>query len=165
MPGKDYTSDNYSKLNQIVNPTFQVLRPISPIAWIPVSVILFGVGDRTAVFLIFLCSFFPILVACIDGVSNVPSVYRRAGRNFGLTPAQLLANDTDAVGGPLTAELVSGPDAAAGTVTVDGAGNFVFTPAAGFRGAAAFTYRVRDGLGGSDTATVTVTVNPAPVPR
>jgi NitT/TauT family transport system permease protein len=36
-------------------------------------------------------AFFPIVVACVNGVSNVPSVYRRAGRNFGLAPAQLLA--------------------------------------------------------------------------
>lgn len=81
----------YPAANQVINPVLQILRPISPIAWIPVSIILFGVGDKTAVFLIFLCAFFPIVVACVDGVSNVPSVYRRAGRNFGLTPAQLLA--------------------------------------------------------------------------
>lgn len=80
----------YPAANQIVNPVLQMLRPISPIAWIPVSIILFGVGDTTAVFLIFLCAFFPIVVACVDGVSNVPSIFRRAGRNFGLTPKQLL---------------------------------------------------------------------------
>jgi NitT/TauT family transport system permease protein len=81
----------YPAANQVVNPVLQLLRPISPIAWIPVAIILFGVGDTTAVFLIFLCAFFPIVVACVDGVSNVPSMFRRAGRNFGLTPAQLLA--------------------------------------------------------------------------
>ncbi len=69
----------------------QILRPISPIAWIPVAIIFFGVGDDAAIFLIFLGAFFPIVVACINGVANVPSVYRRAGRNFGLTPPQLLA--------------------------------------------------------------------------
>jgi NitT/TauT family transport system permease protein len=82
----------YPAANQVVNPVLQILRPISPIAWIPVSIVLFGVGDITAVFLIFLSAFFPIVVACVDGVSNVPSMFRRAGRNFGLTPAQLLAN-------------------------------------------------------------------------
>jgi NitT/TauT family transport system permease protein len=69
----------------------QILRPISPIAWIPVAIIFFGVGDSASIFLIFLGSFFPIIVSCINGVSNVPSVYRRSGRNFGLTPPQLLA--------------------------------------------------------------------------
>ncbi len=81
----------YPAANQVVNPVMQILRPISPIAWIPVAIIFFGVGDDAAAFLIFLGAFFPIVVACIDGVSNVPSVYRRAGRNFGLTPPQLLA--------------------------------------------------------------------------
>ena len=81
----------YAALNQVVNPVMQMLRPISPIAWIPVAIIMFGVGDPSAVFLIFLAALFPIVVACISGVSNVPLVFRRAGRNFGLTPGQLLA--------------------------------------------------------------------------
>jgi NitT/TauT family transport system permease protein len=81
----------YPAANQVVNPVLQMLRPISPIAWIPVAILLFGVGDRTAVFLIFLGAFFPIVVACVSGVSNVPSIYRRAGRNFGLSAPQLLA--------------------------------------------------------------------------
>ena len=81
----------YPAVNQILNPMFQILRPISPIAWIPIAIILFGIGDHAAVFLIFLGSFFPIVVACVSGVSNVPSIFRRAGRNFGLSPAQVLA--------------------------------------------------------------------------
>jgi NitT/TauT family transport system permease protein len=80
----------YPVANQIFNPVLQILRPISPIAWIPLAIILFGVGDTTAVFLIFLAAFFPIVVACVDGVSNVPSMYRRAARNFGLSPARFL---------------------------------------------------------------------------
>ncbi len=81
----------YPAANQVVNPVMQILRPISPIAWIPVAIIFFGIGDRAAIFLIFLGAFFPIVVACVNGVSNVPSVYRRAGRNFGLSPSQLLS--------------------------------------------------------------------------
>ena len=44
------------------------------------AIILFGVGDRAAVFLIFLCAFFPIVVACVNGVSSVPLMFpsRRA---------------------------------------------------------------------------------------
>jgi NitT/TauT family transport system permease protein len=75
---------------QVVNPTLQILRPISPIAWIPVAIIFFGVGDRAAIFLIFLASFFPIVVACVSGVSSVPPVLRSAGRNFGLSTLQLI---------------------------------------------------------------------------
>src|SRR5271167_3157130 len=80
----------YPFVNQIVNPVMQILRPISPIAWIPVAIIFFGVGNDSAIFLIFFGAFFPIVVACVNGVSNVPLVYRQAGRNFGLHPTELL---------------------------------------------------------------------------
>jgi NitT/TauT family transport system permease protein len=80
----------YPAANQVVNPVLQILRTISPIAWIPVAIILLGVGDHAATSLIFLGALFPIIVACVDGVSNVPSVFRLAGRNFGLGPFRLL---------------------------------------------------------------------------
>lgn len=81
----------YPAARQVVNPVLQLLRPISPIAWIPVAIIFFGVGDAAAMFLIFLGAFFPIVVTCVNGVSNVPPMYRRAGRNFGLGAPRLLA--------------------------------------------------------------------------
>ena len=81
----------YPFANRVFNPILQILRPISPIAWIPIAIIVFGIGDHAATSLIFLGAFFPIVVACINGVSNVPPVYRRAGRNFGLSPIQLLS--------------------------------------------------------------------------
>lgn len=81
----------YPAAAQVVNPVIQMLRPISPIAWIPVAIVWFRVGDAAAIYLIFLGSFFPIVVASINGVRNVPSMFRRAGRNFGLSPGQLLA--------------------------------------------------------------------------
>ena len=71
----------------VANPAIQMMRPISPIAWIPVAIVLFGVGDGAAIYLIFLAAFFPIVVSTMNGVRNVPSIYRRAGRNFGLSPA------------------------------------------------------------------------------
>jgi NitT/TauT family transport system permease protein len=80
----------YPSARQVVNPVLQLLRPISPIAWIPIAIIFFGVGDAAAIFLIFLGAFFPIVVTCVNGVSNVPPMYRRAGRNFGLSAIELL---------------------------------------------------------------------------
>ncbi len=80
----------YPSANQVVNPVLQILRPISPIAWIPLAILFFGVGESAAIFLIFLGAFFPIVISCVSGVSGVPSIFRRAGRNFGLSPAQLL---------------------------------------------------------------------------
>lgn len=80
----------YIGANRVVNPVLQLLRPISPIAWIPIAIILFGVGDAAATFLIFLGALFPIVIAATNAVSNVPSIFRRAGRNFGLRPAGIL---------------------------------------------------------------------------
>ena len=77
--------------SRVVNPVIQMMRPISPIAWIPIAIIWFGVGDAAAMYLIFLGAFFPIVVAAMNGVRNVPSMFRRAGRNFGLSQVQLLS--------------------------------------------------------------------------
>ncbi|HEX5757675.1 MAG TPA: ABC transporter permease [Thermoanaerobaculia bacterium] len=74
-----------------LNPVVQVLRPISPIAWIPVAIVLFKVGDGAAVFLIFLAALFPIAVATMNGVRSLPPIVLLAGRNFGLSPAGVLA--------------------------------------------------------------------------
>jgi NitT/TauT family transport system permease protein len=72
------------------NPLIQMLRPISPLAWMPLGVIWFGVSNLAPIFLIFLASFFPIVVATMNGVRNVPPMYVQAGRNFGLSTGALM---------------------------------------------------------------------------
>jgi NitT/TauT family transport system permease protein len=67
------------------NPIIQMLRPISPIAWIPIAILWFQVDDRAPIFLIFLASVFPIMVSTIAAVKNIPPVYVRAAENFGLS--------------------------------------------------------------------------------
>jgi NitT/TauT family transport system permease protein len=67
------------------NPLIQILRPISPIAWIPIAILWFHVDDRAPIFLIFLASLFPITVASIAAVQNIQPVYVRAAQNFGLS--------------------------------------------------------------------------------
>lgn len=65
------------------NPLLQVLRPIPPIAWIPLSILWFGLGNPPAIFLIALGAFFPVLMNTIAGVRNVDSIYIRAALNLG----------------------------------------------------------------------------------
>ena len=67
-----------------LNPFIQILRPISPIAWIPVAILWFGVKDTAPIFLIFLASVFPIAVSSMSAVQNMQQVYLRAAQNFGL---------------------------------------------------------------------------------
>jgi len=71
------------------NPLIQMMRPISPLAWMPLAVIWFGVSDLAPIFLIFLAAFFPVIVATMNAVRGIPSMYILAGRNFGLSPAGL----------------------------------------------------------------------------
>ena len=66
-----------------LNPLFQVLRPVPPIAYIPLSILWFGLGNPPAVFLIALGAFFPVLMNTIAGVRQVDSIYLRAARNLG----------------------------------------------------------------------------------
>jgi NitT/TauT family transport system permease protein len=81
----------YPAAANVVNPVIQMMRPISPLAWIPLAIVWYGVGDASATFLIFVGAFFPIIVASMNGARNVPTILRRAGRNFGLGDAGVLA--------------------------------------------------------------------------
>ncbi|KTS38910.1 sulfonate ABC transporter permease [Methylobacterium indicum] len=74
------TSD---RLYGLVNPLLQILRPIPPIAYIPLAIVWFGLGNPPALFLIALGTFFPVLVNTVAGVRQVDSIYIRAARNLG----------------------------------------------------------------------------------
>ena len=79
----------YSRAFQAFNPLIQILRPISPIAWIPLAILWFGVSDAAPIFLIFLASVFPITVSAMAAVQNMQPVYLRAAQNFGLSRREL----------------------------------------------------------------------------
>ena len=72
-----------------LNPLFQMLRPISPIAWIPIAILWFGVGNVSPIFLIFLASVFPMIVQTTVGVHTIEKRYLRAAANFGVSRATL----------------------------------------------------------------------------
>jgi NitT/TauT family transport system permease protein len=68
-----------------LNPLFQMLRPISPIAWIPIAILWFGVGNGSPIFLIFISSVFPMVVQTTAGVHTIERRYLRAAENFGVS--------------------------------------------------------------------------------
>lgn len=72
-----------------LNPLFQMLRPISPIAWIPIAILWFGVGNVSPIFLIFISSVFPMVVQTTAGVHTIEKRYLRAAANFGVSRATL----------------------------------------------------------------------------
>ena len=75
----------YARAYAAFNPMIQIFRPISPIAWIPVAILWFGVSDLAPIFLIFLASVFPIVTSVAAAVQNIQLVHLRAARNFGLS--------------------------------------------------------------------------------
>ncbi len=79
----------FGRARMAFNPALQVLRPISPIAWIPVAILWFGVSDLAPIFLIFLASLFPITTSAMAAVQNIQINYIRAARNFGITGLEL----------------------------------------------------------------------------
>ena len=68
-----------------LNPLFQILRPISPIAWIPIAILWFGVGNASPIYLIFISSVFPMIVQTTAGVHTIERRYLRAAENFGVS--------------------------------------------------------------------------------
>jgi NitT/TauT family transport system permease protein len=68
-----------------LNPVFQILRPISPIAWIPLAILWFGVGNASPIFLIFIASVFPLIVQTAAGVHTIEKRYLRAAENFSVS--------------------------------------------------------------------------------
>jgi NitT/TauT family transport system permease protein len=78
-----------TRAKDALNPFVQGLRPISPLAWIPISILAFGIKDGAAIFIIFLGSFFPIVTGTMTGVRSIPLGYVRSAQNFGLEGFEL----------------------------------------------------------------------------
>jgi NitT/TauT family transport system permease protein len=72
------------------DPVIQVLRPISPVAWFPLAVLWFGIGNLPAVAIIFVAAFYPALLATVSAVRRVEPTYLRVARNFGTRDHQLV---------------------------------------------------------------------------
>ncbi|KOR28936.1 sulfonate ABC transporter permease [Achromatium sp. WMS2] len=73
----------------LLNPIIQFLRPISPLAWIPLAMLWFGIGDAPAIFLIFLASLFPLIVSTVVAVQSIDPIYFYVAANFNLTPWEI----------------------------------------------------------------------------
>ena len=76
-------------IRQLIDPTIQILRPVPVTAWLPLAMIIFGLGPRSAFFLVFLGAFYPILVNTIFGVRSVePRLFEAAAMLGCSGPAQ-----------------------------------------------------------------------------
>lgn len=80
----------YRNLWIAIDPLVQVLRPISPIAWMPLIALWFGIGNLPAIVIIFLAAFYPMLLSTVAAVNNVDPVYLKVAQNFGTAEKDIL---------------------------------------------------------------------------
>ena len=73
----------HPRLERVLDPLVELFRPISPLAWIPMAILWFGIGESGKVFIILIATFFPILLNTVSGVKAVDPVLIRAGRVLG----------------------------------------------------------------------------------
>ena len=74
-----------ARLRRLLGPILEIIRPIPPLAWIPIAILWFGIGIKSAAFIIFLGVFFPILLNTIDGVRSIDPVLIEAARTLNAT--------------------------------------------------------------------------------
>ncbi len=75
-------------------PIINFFRNLSPLAWIPFAILWFGVGDSASIFLIFLAAFFPVALATMAAVANIPAVYFRVAQDYGIRGIERLTQVT-----------------------------------------------------------------------
>ncbi len=73
----------WRRFENIVDPVVELFRPISPLAWIPLAILWFGISEAGKIFIIFVATFFPILLNTVSGVKGVDKVLIRAGQVLG----------------------------------------------------------------------------------
>ncbi len=70
-------------LRNMLTPVIETIRPIPPLAWIPLAILWFGIGLKSATFIIFLGCFFPVLLSTVSGVVSVDRILVEAAKTLG----------------------------------------------------------------------------------
>ena len=84
------TAGWYSRLGNVIRAPIELLRPIPPLAWIPLAIIWLGLGEASKVLIIFFGAFFPIFTNTYKGMLNVDPILMRSGQTLGLGGVKLL---------------------------------------------------------------------------
>jgi len=75
----------FSFLNRMVNPIVSLLRPVSPLAWLPIGLLVFKSANPAAIWTIFICSIWPMIINTAVGVQRVPQDYLNVARVLNLS--------------------------------------------------------------------------------
>ena len=80
----------YPKFEIFTDLVIQIVRPIPPIAWIPLAILWFGIGEGSKIFIIFLGAFFPIFLNTVDGVKSIDKKYFELGNVYEVPRIKLI---------------------------------------------------------------------------
>ena len=72
-------------LNRMTSPLISLLRPVSPLAWLPIGLLVFKAANPAAIWTIFICSIWPMIINTAVGVQRVPSDYLNVARVLNLS--------------------------------------------------------------------------------
>ena len=78
------------RFEAVIDPFVELFRPISPLAWIPLAILWLGIGESGKIMVVFVGTFFPLLLNTVAGVKNVDPTLLEAGRVFGCTTQSAL---------------------------------------------------------------------------
>lgn len=77
-------------LDDVLDPFWSLLRPIAPLAWVPIALVWFGVNENAAIFLIAFTVFFPIMLNTVQGIRDAAAAYREVALTLGAGPWHLV---------------------------------------------------------------------------
>ena len=75
----------FAALSKAANPIISLLRPVSPLAWLPIGLAIFKAANPAAIFVIFICSIWPMIINTALGVASVPQDYLNVARVLNLS--------------------------------------------------------------------------------
>ena len=81
----------FSVLNSMVSPLISLLRPVSPLAWLPIGLLVFKAANPAAIWTIFICSIWPMIINTAVGVQRVPSDYLNVARVLNLSEWKIIS--------------------------------------------------------------------------
>lgn len=75
-------------------PLLNFFRFLSPLAWIPFAILWFHIGDKPAIFILFMATFFPLALSTMAAVANIPKIYFRVAHDYNYKGIELLTKVT-----------------------------------------------------------------------
>jgi len=84
----------HARSRKALLPMLNFFRFLSPLAWIPFAILWFHIGDKPAVFLIFMATFFPLVISTMTAVAGIPSIYFRVAKDYNYRGTELLTKIT-----------------------------------------------------------------------